>query len=352
MKAVSTKPHYDVECLNGIPISDVVSRFDSLKRNGTSLVSTCPWHADEHPSLTLYEKEGENHCHCFACGKGGGPIRYVMQRAGLTFLDACAWLAREFNRGVTFGTPPSVKFNAVQKEKASKPIAQKEVTYIPMEVVDAMVSCESSFVKCMMQVFDSYRVQSIVEDYKLGCYDYGGYEDCVVFPSIDEKGRVHNLKVQHYCCDDHSERFFCSDKGHCYWIGKHLARQGVVAKDAEFDNNCLFGAHLLSRYPGCPVMLVESPKNALVGAAICYDCLWVATGNKGMLTYDNLRCLRNRDVIVYPDRDAISEWKAILSSPRMQALANFTVSDFCERYASADSPKYDIADFIVELTTG
>ena len=51
-----------------------------------------------------------------------------------------------------------------------------------------------------------------------------------------------------------------------------------------------------------------------------------------------------RNVIVMPDRDAIPKWKEQLSG--MRDLANFTVSDFCERLAPENQPKFDIADYI------
>lgn len=352
MKTDSTnKPHYNLDTLNSIPMSAVVGKFEELKRRGVRLVSKCVWHQDEHPSLTIYETSTENHCYCFACGQGGGPISYVMQRCGFNFLEACAWLANEFGIGIESGSAPRIKANTKPIQKAdSKPIA-KPVTYIPIEIVNSMVSEESSFAKCMSKLFDPNKVQYLVEEYKLGIYEYGQFYDNVVFPCIDDKGRVHNLKIQHYCTDEDSKDFFHSKKHHCYWIGTDLADKGLLPKDAVFSNECLFGAHLLPLYPSVPVVLVESPKNAILGAAVCTDCVWVAAGNKNLLKESVLKCLKGRDVMVYPDRDAIGYWKEILDAPKMRVLANFTVCDFCEKVAPPDAPKYDLADFIIEKCT-
>ena len=54
--------------------------------------------------------------------------------------------------------------------------------------------------------------------------------------------------------------------------------------------------------------LVESPKNALIGAAVQPKYVWVATGNKAMLKRSVMEVLRGRQVMVFPDRDAISGW--------------------------------------------
>jgi hypothetical protein len=106
----------------------------------------------------------------------------------------------------------------------------------------------------------------------------------------------------------------------------------------------LFGEHLLARYPDSLVALVESPKNAVYGALAFQQLTWIATGNKSMLKREVLQPLRNRDVIVIPDCDAVDEWtKAIIG---MKDLANFTVSDICRREAPAGQTKFDIADYL------
>lgn len=91
--------------------------------------------------------------------------------------------------------------------------------------------------------------------------------------------------------------------------------------------------------------LVESPKNALIGAAVQPKYVWVATGNKAMLKRSVMEVLRGRQVMVFPDRDAISEWKELLHG--MRDIATFSVSDFCERFAAEDDKKFDIADYVV-----
>ena len=121
-------------------------------------------------------------------------------------------------------------------------------------------------------------------------------------------------------------------------------RQGRLPADAQLRNDCLFGEHLLPRYPASTVALVESPKNALYGALAFQKLTWVATGNKTMLQRKYLEPLRSRDVIVIPDADAVQDWTNIVRG--MKDLANFTVSDFCLRHAPEDQPKFDIADYV------
>ena len=212
-------------------------------------------------------------------------------------------------------------------------------------MVEELVSSENSLCRCLMRIFQPEAVKWITEEYQLGCYSIKDLDDYTVFPNIDYQGRVQNLKVQHYNTDYTSPHFAHSDQT-AYWLGKIWAREGRLPKDAVFRSDCLFGEHLLSRYPDSIVALVESPKNAIIGALSFPTLTWVATGNKGMLKREVLSPLQQRNVIVIPDRDAITSWAEAIS--HLRDIANFTISDFCERAAPEDDRKFDIADFILK----
>ena len=209
-----------------------------------------------------------------------------------------------------------------------KPV-EPNYTYIPMEMVDKMVSTENSLCRCLMRFFRSEAVEWLTEEYRIGCYSRFGHDDYTVFPSIDIHGLVYNLKAQHYCTDFSSSRFAHSDENSCCWLGSILSREGKLPKEAVFRPSCMFGEHLLNRYPDSKVALVESPKNALIGALSFQQLTWVAVGNKGMFKREILLPLRGRDVIVIPDCDAISEWKHTIGG--MTDLANFSLSDISFR---------------------
>ena len=338
---MSHPAHYDTERLRRLPIASVAARLGAmLKKVGGRQVTLCPWHDDRHPSLTLYDTDSTPHCHCFACGKGGDVIAYAMQQQGWTFVQACEWLSQTY--GIPTGSTPAAIVPAPQRPAAPAPVAY---TYIPTEWVDSRVSTDNSLSRCLAQVFDSWLVEQLTEDYRLGCCASRYHDDCVLFPSIDGEGRVHNVKRQHYCTDVTSTAFAHCDRHDIAWMGAELVRQGLLPAGAQFDNSCLFGAHLLRRYPTATVVLVESPKNALVGACACPQRLWVAAGSKGMLRREALQCLKGRRVIVIPDRDAITEWTAAVDA--LRDLALFSVSALCERLAPEDDATFDIADYVL-----
>lgn len=341
---MSTKhEQFDTDRLRAISITEVARRLgDNVRRVGVNHVTLCPWHDDHHPSLSLVEGTGKNYCHCFSCDKGGDVIAFTMQHEQWTFQEACQWLSNEFGIGMV---KSGWRYSPQPKPKPRLEPAEHVYTYIPLPMAEGMMSAESSLCRCMMQLFEHSKVEWLVEEYLLGSYAMNGVDDYTVFPSIDREGRVQNLKAQHYDNDLSSPRFAHSDMG-TRWLGKIFSEKGLLPKDAQFRQTCLFGEHLLKRYPSATVALVESPKNALFGALAFPRLLWVATGNKGMLKRETLKPLQGRDVIVIPDCDAIEEWTAIIKG--MADLANFTVSDFCRRVAPEGQPKFDIADYLQE----
>ena len=333
----------NTHALKSIPMRQVVSLYGGpLKRVGARINALCPWHDDHTPSLTLYEDNGNNHCHCFACGAHGDVIDYVRQQEQCDFQTACDILSRQFGIDCASGAQPTIRLQTKQPVTKEQP----PVSYIPMQLVEQMQSTESSFCRAMSHIFGPHTVQYLVDEYHLGCYETNRYPDNVLFPSIDIHGRVHNIKLQHYNCDADSPDFLHCDHAYMLWMAKKLAEQGIISNEARYDTHSLFGEHLLMRYPATTVILVESPKNALVGAAQWPKYVWLATGNCGALTEQAMQCLAQRDVIVFPDRDAIPQWTEKLK--RMRHLANFTVSDICERLAPPDAKKYDIADLIIQ----
>ncbi len=333
--------HFDTQRLNAISITEVARKLnDPLCRCGTVYKTVCPWHEDTHPSLTFYERTGENHCYCFACGQGGSVIDYVMQHEQWSFQEACQWLSQEFGiSNLPYGT-------TMLKPRRKEAPAPKGVVYtdIPLQMVDQLMSVDNSLCQCLMRMFQPEAVQWVAEEYRLGCYSLGGKEDCTVFPNIDMQGRVCNLKVQHYETDPASPRFGHTTPGSCLWLGSIWVREGRLPANAQFNSSCLFGEHLLTRYQTQLVALVESPKNAIFGALAFPQWVWVATGNKGALKRSVLKPIMHRDVLVIPDCDAVGQWTTVIES--MADLANFTVSDFCQRSAPSGQTKFDIADFL------
>ena len=325
---------YDIDKINSIDILDVLERLGiEYKKNGNRYWARCIWHDDSHPSMLVGGKR--NIVHCFSCGKSANVIGVVMHVKGVGFKEACEWLGFSPNKTSSHGNRNEIeRIVAPRVRRIDTNKNQFDVLNMSWynHLVD--VTMKSSFIRCMTHVFGIETTMKIIEDYRLGAYYAFNRHEDVMFPSIDINGRLRDVKVQAYDCDDRSKQFFHSSmKG--YWLGP------VMCKERIFNRNCLFGEHLLPRRPKDTVMLVESPKNACVGAAEYPQYVWVATGNKNMLKREVLEVLRDRRVVVFPDADAVGEWNEKLEG--MKDIALFLVMQ-----SPGIDGKSDIADWIIE----
>ncbi len=76
-------------------IVDVVSDFVTLRKAGVNYKGLCPFHDDRTPSFVVSPSKGL--CKCFACGKGGNAVHFIMEHEQLSYPDALRYLARKYN---------------------------------------------------------------------------------------------------------------------------------------------------------------------------------------------------------------------------------------------------------------
>ena len=81
--------------LDAAQIVDVVSEFVTLKKKGVNHVGLCPFHDDKTPSF--YVSPAKGLCKCFACGKGGNAVHFIMEHEQLSYWEALRWLAKKYH---------------------------------------------------------------------------------------------------------------------------------------------------------------------------------------------------------------------------------------------------------------
>lgn len=211
-----------IEKLNDLSIESVACKLGMTVRKHWSL---CPWHSDHNPSLRFNPSSKENYCHCFVCGKGGGPINLTMQVENCTFPEACRILAREFAIPLPNKERPKAKLLKVTKPK---PIQEENLKKKPdIELLDWIVekaklskNAEDFLFaerKYKRDVIETLRIGSVENGQKLvsaliaqfgleRCLDSGtvvkrqfGLDPfciapCIIIPYYDEKGRIFNLQ--------------------------------------------------------------------------------------------------------------------------------------------------------------
>ncbi|HTN93327.1 MAG TPA: DNA primase [Gallionella sp.] len=91
------------DLLNRLDIVEVVERYVPLKKAGANFVACCPFHNEKSPSFTV--SQTKQFYHCFGCGAHGTAIGFVMEHAGLGYVDAIEELARSVGLEVPHERP-------------------------------------------------------------------------------------------------------------------------------------------------------------------------------------------------------------------------------------------------------
>lgn len=81
--------------LDATNIVEVVSDFISLRKRGTSYKGLCPFHDDTTPSFSVSPSKGVYKC--FACGKAGNAVNFVMEHEQISYVEALRWLAKKYH---------------------------------------------------------------------------------------------------------------------------------------------------------------------------------------------------------------------------------------------------------------
>lgn len=80
--------------LDAAQIVDVVSDFVTLRKRGVNYVGLCPFHDDKTPSF--YVSPAKGLCKCFACGKGGNVVHFIMEHEQMSYPEALKYLAKKY----------------------------------------------------------------------------------------------------------------------------------------------------------------------------------------------------------------------------------------------------------------
>lgn len=170
-------------------------------------------------------------------------------------------------------------------------------------------------------------------------YHIDGIDDKVIWWQIDRDGVTRTGKVMKYLANGHRDK---SDTFPVTWAHKHPKLKHLFK--GEELRQCLFGEHLLTKYPDKPVALVESEKTAVILSRIYTEHLWLATGgSQGIKSDERLTPLRGRNVLLIPDNGQYWNWKRIADK------YGWMINDAMEKGAPFDGA--DILDIIELLNT-
>ena len=80
-------------------IEEVIGEFVTLKRSGANYIGLCPFHPDNHPSMSV--STTRQIFKCFSCGHSGNVVSFLMDHEHISYPEALKYLARKYGIEVT-----------------------------------------------------------------------------------------------------------------------------------------------------------------------------------------------------------------------------------------------------------
>lgn len=321
-----------------------------------------------------FEKGSKKH-RCPACHKKRF-VRYVDAETQQYLPDEYGKCDREVNCG--YHLNPYKNGYAKDNNNAimptyynSKVVLKPKQVFIPKEVFYKTRTAyeENNFIQNLLNniayPFKADDIEKIIAQYHLGTVTKGYCKGGTTFPFIDSGNNVRAIQVKTFNKSNHTIN---TNFLHAI-IEKHYSNnlKELPKWLEDYNNNdtkvsCLFGEHLLNKYPYNPIALVEAPKTAIYGTLYFgfpnnpKNLLWLAVYNLSSLNLKKCNALKGRKVFLFPDLSKESKaynlWstKAQFIQSKLEN-STFIVSNLLEQLASnqdRDQGK-DIADYLIKL---
>ncbi|VTU34212.1 DNA primase [Variovorax sp. PBL-H6] len=87
-------PSFIQELIARADVVEIVGRYVQLKKAGANFMGLCPFHGEKSPSFSV--SPTKQFYHCFGCGAHGNAIGFLMEHAGMGFVEAVQDLAGQY----------------------------------------------------------------------------------------------------------------------------------------------------------------------------------------------------------------------------------------------------------------
>lgn len=322
------------------------------KYKGPASRHTCP-NCGKRRELSRYVREDGSYlgddvgrCNRATCGYHCTPRQYYAENPHLRTHRTTRYQMRTRER--VSGVSQDVK-DAVNESRHPALVPD----YLDPAHLSATIGSyqDNGLVRFLFDIFpdEPEEVVAAIREYRIGTEDR-----FTVFPVIDRWQRFCKAQLIRY--DRITGRRSKNDYS-ISSIQSRLKAKRLIDQNFETDKNIFFGEHLLTKYRGHPIAVVEAPKTAVI-ASICnrafrHDFVWLACLGKDNLNIDRLERLgRDGTIILYPDTDkdgkCIAKWREIASEAARRGLT-VKVSDLIHKRAT-DAEKaqgFDLADYLI-----
>ena len=202
------------ELLNRIDIIDVIDGYVPLRKAGRNHQARCPFHDEKTPSFTVSQEK--QFYHCFGCGANGTVISFLMDYAGMEFVEAVEDLASRAGMEIPREGSASPRENDSTelyelmeiivrhycKQLREHPEAQRAVDYLKGRGISGQLAADyelgfapsgwESLISALGGSDDALsrlaRTGMVIKRDNGGHYDR--FRDRIIFPIRDQRGRA------------------------------------------------------------------------------------------------------------------------------------------------------------------
>jgi DNA primase len=202
------------DLLNRIDIIDVIDGYVPLRKAGRNHQARCPFHDEKTPSFTVSQEK--QFYHCFGCGANGTAISFLMDYAGMEFVEAVEELASRAGMEVPREGSTSPRENESTelyelmeiilrhygKQLREHPEAQRAVEYLKGRGISGQLAADyelgfapsgwDSLINALGGSADALirlaRTGMIIKRDNGGYYDR--FRNRIIFPIRDQRGRA------------------------------------------------------------------------------------------------------------------------------------------------------------------
>ncbi|MES2784548.1 MAG: DNA primase [Pseudomonadota bacterium] len=168
------------ELLARADVVEIVGRYVQLKKAGANFMGLCPFHGEKSPSFSV--SPTKQFYHCFGCGKNGDAISFLMEHAGMTFIEATKDLAQQYGMEV-----PEEDTTPQERERAAR---QREKQATLNDVLEKAGDAYRKHLKQSQHAVDYLKRRGlsgeVARDFGLGYAPDGWRSLASVFPNYDD----------------------------------------------------------------------------------------------------------------------------------------------------------------------
>jgi DNA primase len=196
---VSIPQTFIQELIARADVVEIVGRYVQLKKGGANFMGLCPFHGEKSPSFSV--SPTKQFYHCFGCGKNGNAIGFLMDHAGMTFIEAVKDLAQQYGLQV-----PEDDASPQDRARAAE---QREKQTTLSDVLEKAADAYKRNLKDSPRAIAYFKGRGlsgeIAKHFGLGYAPEGWRSLASVFPSYDEPLLVESGLVILNKDDDSSE---------------------------------------------------------------------------------------------------------------------------------------------------